>query len=203
MFTGIVEKTVEVLGFDLIESGARLSLPLAFEGLSLGDSIAVNGCCLTISSFEDEKMVFDLLTQTMNVTSLGDLKAGAYVNVERAMALGMRLGGHIVQGHVDGVGMLRAMEKVGQDHRLEVEIPSHLTAYCIDKGSLTLNGVSLTIAKMSSNVLEFWITPHTWIATQLCYAKLGDRMNVEVDVLAKYVERLLSEGRIPHSQPSA
>lgn len=191
MFTGLVECTVEVRAMEPVATGARMELPCPFEGVGLGDSIAVNGCCLTVSGFGEGTVFFDLLTQTLDVTGLGDLGAGDYVNLERAMALGMRLGGHIVQGHVDGTGILSSIEEVGQDHRLRVRIPTRLQRYCIDKGSITLDGISLTIAKIDGEELEFWITPHTWEHTHLSQAKEGRIMNLEVDVLAKYVERLM------------
>lgn len=192
MFTGIVECTVEVEEILPVEGGARLTFSAPFEGVSLGDSIAVNGCCLTVSEREGNRFSFDILAQTLRITSLGDLRPGSRVNLERAMSLGDRLGGHIVQGHVDDRGVIAALEPVGQDHRLEVEIPERLLRYCIDKGSLTIDGISLTIARLGEKTAEFWITPHTFAETHLSAARIGQKVNLEVDVVAKYVERLLA-----------
>lgn len=191
MFTGLVECTVEVREFDSIKGGARLVLDAPFEGVMLGDSIAVNGCCLTVSAMEGSRLSFDLLAQTMRVTSLGDLEKGSLVNLERAMTAGSRMGGHFVQGHVDDTGKVLVWEPQGQDYRLEVEIPIHLRKYCIDKGSLTIDGISLTIASLKEESAEFWITPHTQTNTNLKGMWAGRRVNLEVDVLAKYVESLL------------
>lgn len=191
MFTGLVECTVEVREFASIKGGARLVLDVPFEGVMLGDSIAVNGCCLTVSAMEGTRLSFDLLAQTMRVTSLGDLEKGSLVNLERAMTAGSRMGGHFVQGHVDDTGTVLVWEPLGQDYRLEVEIPNHLRKYCIDKGSLTIDGISLTIASLKEASVEFWITPHTQENTNLKGMWAGRRVNLEVDVLAKYVESLL------------
>lgn len=196
MFTGLVECTVEVLEFAPVEGGARLVLSPPFEGVQLGDSIAVNGCCLTVSALKGDLLEFDLLAQTMRVTSLGQLKKGSLVNLERALTAGSRIGGHFVQGHVDDTGTVVAWEPVGQDYRLEVAIPTHLRRYCIDKGSLTIDGISLTIASLGNETAEFWITPHTQEHTHLKTIQTGQLVNLEVDVLAKYVESLL-EARLP------
>lgn len=192
MFTGLVECTAEVQEIVPIQGGASLKIVSPFDELpALGDSIAVNGCCLTVSDIQDCRLSFDLLAQTMRVTSLGDLKPGSRINLERAMRMGDRLGGHIVQGHVDDTGTIRALAPVGQDYRLEVDIPGPLIKYCIDKGSLTVDGISLTIARLSGTSAEFWITPYTFAQTNLSAAQAGQRVNLEVDVLAKYVENLL------------
>lgn len=192
MFTGLVELTAEVLSLTPIEEGARFSYINPFDEMpSLGDSIATNGCCLTVSAIEGDVLFFDLLSQTMRVTSLGDLSPGSRINLERAMRMGDRLGGHIVQGHVDGTGKIVALEPQGQDYRLEVELPRNLRKYCIDKGSLAVDGMSLTIARLGEATAEFWITPHTYAQTNLSTAQPGQRVNLEVDVLAKYVESLL------------
>ena len=174
MFTGLVETTGTVEGFTPINGGARLTLTIPFgRELALGDSVAVNGCCLTVDALEGERISFDLLSQTLRVTSLGTLKPGMLVNLERAMSAMDRFGGHFVMGHVDHTGTIAALEPVGQDHRLEVRI-------------------SLTIANLSGSLLEFWITPHTFGRTNLQNSVPGQPVNLEVDMLAKYVERLFS-----------
>ena len=176
MFTGLVETTGTVEGFTPINGGARLTLTIPFgRELSLGDSVAVNGCCLTVDALEGERISFDLLSQTLRVTSLGTLKPGMLVNLERAMSAMDRFGGHFVMGHVDHTGTIAALEPVGQDHRLEVRIPEELTRYCIDKGSITIDGIS-----------------HTFGRTNLQNSVPGQPVNLEVDMLAKYVERLFS-----------
>ena len=193
MFTGLVESTVEVLELVPIEGGARLVLDVPFEGVKLGDSIAVNGCCLTVSSMEGSRFSFDVMAQTVRVTSLGDLEKGSLVNLERAVTAGTRMGGHFVQGHVDDTGIVRTWEPQGQDYHLVVEIPERLCRYCIDKGSLAIDGISLTIASLNDRIAEFWITPHTIQNTHLQKIGVGRRVNLEVDVLAKYVEKLFGE----------
>lgn len=193
MFTGLVETTGTVEGFTPIDGGARLTLVIPFgKELSLGDSVAVNGCCLTADALDGERVSFDLLSQTLRVTSLGNLQPGGLVNLERAMSAMDRFGGHFVMGHVDNTGTVAALEPVGQDHRLEVRIPDELARYCIDKGSITIDGISLTIAKLNGSLLEFWITPHTFNRTNLQSAVPGRPVNLEVDMLAKYVEKLFA-----------
>ena len=193
MFTGLVETTGTVEGFTPINGGARLTLIIPFgHELSLGDSVAANGCCLTVDALDGERVSFDLLSQTLRVTSLGNLQPGGLVNLERAMSAMDRFGGHFVMGHVDNTGTITALEPVGQDHRLEVRIPDELARYCIDKGSITIDGISLTIANLNGSLLEFWITPHTFGRTNLQRAVSGQPANLEVDMLAKYVEKLFT-----------
>lgn len=193
MFTGLIETTGTVEGFTPIDGGARLTLTIPFGGeLSLGDSVAVNGCCLTVDALEGELVSFDLLSQTLRVTSLGNLQPGELVNLERAMSAMDRFGGHFVMGHVDHTGRIESLDPVGQDHRLEVRIPDDLARYCIDKGSITIDGISLTIARLNGSLLEFWITPHTFGRTNLRNAVVGQPVNLEVDMLAKYVEKLFT-----------
>ena len=193
MFTGLVEATGRVIS--LIEKGdqARLILAIPFaDELSLGDSVAVNGCCLTVAELGDHPS-FDLLAQTLKVTSLGELAAGKTVNLERALAVGDRLGGHFVQGHVDSTGKILDLSAHGQDHRLEVSLPADIRDLCIDKGSLCVDGISLTIAELTSHSAVFWITPHTREATHLHTAVPGQTVNLEADLLAKYVKKLLGK----------
>jgi riboflavin synthase len=193
MFTGLVEATGKVA--DLIQKGeqARLELTIPFASeLTLGDSVAINGCCLTVAEL-GENTSFDILTQTLKVTSLGQLAAGKVVNLERALALGDRLGGHFVQGHVDGTGEILDLSPHGQDHRFEVGLPDEILALCIDKGSLCIDGISLTIAELKSDRAVFWITPHTIVATHLETASIGQIVNLEADLLAKYVKKLLNK----------
>ena len=196
MFTGIVEATGAVVHLTHREGGARLTLdvgPMARE-LTLGESVAVNGCCLTVTEWDGAlgTASFDLLIETLRVTSLGDLNVGGVVNLERAMRLGDRLSGHLVQGHVDATGRVRALEAVGQDHRFVVELPAEWARLVVHKGSVCIDGMSLTVAELRADEMEFWITPHTFAVTNLNALRSGERVNLEFDVLAKHVERLLA-----------
>lgn len=192
MFTGLVEATGTVLSLEAKGEQARLTLEIPFAAeLALGDSVAVNGCCLTIADLTDRSS-FDLLAQTLRVTSLGGLVQGSLVNLERAMLVGDRFGGHFVQGHVDGIGTVTRVEAIGQDHIVSVSLPPEIHRLCIDKGSLTLDGISLTIAELTADGAVFWITPHTWEHTHLHRAVVGQVMNLETDMLAKYVDKLLA-----------
>jgi len=193
MFTGLIEALGTVLDLQYKGEQATLLLEVPFaSALSLGDSVAINGCCLTVAELDQSKVTFDLLTQTLDVTSLGGLKKDSVTNLERAMMVGDRFGGHFVQGHIDGTGVLTALETRGQDHILTVSLPLEVHRLCIDKGSLTLDGISLTIAELTSDSVIFWITPHTWQHTHLQHVLVGQAMNLEVDMLAKYVDKLLT-----------
>ncbi|MEY4569049.1 MAG: hypothetical protein RLZZ398_488 [Verrucomicrobiota bacterium] len=193
MFTGLVEAIGTVLSLDSKGEQARLTLEIPFAAeLALGDSVAINGCCLTVAELAPGAISFDLLAQTLRVTSLGELAADSIVNLERAMMVGERFGGHFVQGHVDGTGKITRLEASGQDHIVGISLPPEIHRLCIDKGSLTLDGISLTIAELTPDGAVFWITPHTWEHTHLHRASIGQRMNLETDMLAKYVDKLLA-----------
>ena len=196
MFTGIVEITGVVQSIFFREGGARLVIkvgPMARE-LSLGESVAINGCCLTVTEFDGnaETAAFDLLIETLRITSLSQLKEGSLVNLERALRLGDRLSGHMVQGHVDTTAEVLALEPAGKDHLFAVALPKEWDHLVVYKGSICVDGMSLTIAKITEERMEFWITPHTFAVTNLNVLHAGDRVNLEFDVLAKHVERLLA-----------
>jgi len=192
MFTGLVESLGKVVSLENLGEQARLTLSIPFAGeLALGDSVAVNGCCLTVAGMAGEAVYFDVLAQTLRVTSLGILSAGSVVNLERALRVGDRLGGHFVQGHVYEVGKILALEENGQDHVLEVSLPQEMNRLCVAKGSIAIDGISLTIANLKESSAVFWITPHTFANTNLCVAKTGDTVNLEADMLAKHVAHLL------------
>jgi riboflavin synthase len=192
MFTGLVEATGEVLRLEARGAQAMLELAVPFAAdLAPGDSVAVNGCCLTVTAHSDTSARFDLLAQTLSLTSLGSLVAGSRVNLERALRATDRLGGHFVQGHVDATGTLVDLSAHGQDHRFEVSLPATIHRYCIPQGSLAVDGISLTIAELTAHSATFWITPHTLAHTHLLTARPGQLLNLEADLLAKYVERLL------------
>jgi riboflavin synthase len=192
MFTGIVEETGEVLSFKRGSEGAQLLVSAAGIGpkTEIGESVAVNGCCLTVARRDCDALTFDLLGETLARTNLGELKSGARVNLERALSASGRLGGHFVQGHIDCAAHVRAFEKRGADHRLEVELAAEFARYAVLKGSIAINGASLTIAELREASFVVWLIPHTFSATNLCEVKAGYAVNLEFDLLAKYVERL-------------
>lgn len=199
MFTGLVEATGNVISLESKGEQARLTLDLPFASeLKPGDSVAINGCCLTVADLASTGTSFDLLAQTLRVTSLGGLTAGSTVNLERAMMVGDRFGGHFVQGHVDGTGKITRLEPSGQDHIVGVSLPPDIHRLCVDKGSLAIDGISLTIAELKADEAVFWITPHTWEHTHLHAAQPGQTVNLETDMLAKYVDKLVS-ARLPTS----
>jgi riboflavin synthase len=192
MFTGLVESLGKVVSLETLGEQARLEMAIPFfVELEPGDSVAVNGCCLTVVDRTSDGAVFDLLAQTLKVTSLGKLTAGALVNLERALRVGDRLGGHFVQGHVDAMGEILSLRQSGQDHVLEVALPSDIHRLCVAKGSIAIDGISLTIAELKEASAEFWITPHTFSHTNLRIGKTCDLVNLEGDMLAKHVARLL------------
>jgi riboflavin synthase len=193
MFTGLVEAVGTVISLESKGEQARLTLDLPFASeLAPGDSVAINGCCLTVADLSPGGTSFDLLAQTLRVTSLGELQTGSKVNLERAMMVGDRFGGHFVQGHVDATGRITRLESSGQDHIVAVSLPAAIHKLCVDKGSLAIDGISLTIAELTADEAVFWITPHTWEHTHLHAAQVGQAVNLEADMLAKYVEKLVS-----------
>lgn len=193
MFTGIVRELGKVEAVERAGGGVRLRVraPATAAEASVGDSVALNGVCLTAIAVDDGVVAFDAVPETLRRSSLGRLEAGAPVNVEPALRAGEPLGGHFVQGHVDGVGRVRAVEAEGDGSRLVVEIPPALERYCVEKGSIALEGVSLTIAAVGPGLVEIALVPHTLAATTLGGLRPGDPVNVEADVVAKHVERLM------------
>jgi riboflavin synthase len=169
-----------------------LRAPLVASDARLGDSVAVNGCCLTVTACDGEALAFDLLGETLDRTNLGDLAPGAPVNLERALAAHARLGGHFVQGHIDTTGRVLAFEPVGADHRLEIALPAEFARYVAFKGSIAIDGISLTVAEVGVESFVVWIIPHTLAVTNLRAKKPGEAVNLEFDLLAKYVERILA-----------
>lgn len=202
MFTGLVEEIGECLWLRKTPVATQLTLKAEniLPRLRRGDSIAVNGCCLTLTSQRKELLVFDLLEETLRCTNLSLLRQGSLVNLERSLPADGRLGGHFVQGHVDCAGRVAAIGTRGDDLKLEIEIPQKYSRYAACKGSIAVNGVSLTIAEISDRSLAIWIIPHTRAKTNLGKLAAGDEVNLEFDILAKYTERLLacSAGREEH-----
>jgi riboflavin synthase len=193
VFTGLIQDVGTVKRVDAGSDGARMRIatPLGPE-VGLGDSVAVNGVCLTATAADAEGFETEAMNQTLEVTALGAIEEGAAVNLELAMQASDRLGGHIVQGHVDGVGTVTAIEEDGFARRIRVELPAQLLRYAVDKGSITLSGVSLTIANLGDSFLEVSLIPETLERTNLGLARSGDKVNVECDIVAKYVERLVA-----------
>ena len=198
MFTGLIEELGRVEWLRRGEGEAKLAInaPAISPGVRLGDSIAVNGCCLTVTLTQDGVLVFDLLEETLKKTNLGVLRPSSVVNLERSLAVGSRLGGHFVQGHVDTTIALRRSEKHGADLRLDFQMPTEFAGYIAYKGSVAINGTSLTVAEVGEDSFTVWIIPHTAATTNLGTLGAGESVNLECDMLAKYTERLLqSAGR--------
>ncbi|WP_405809348.1 riboflavin synthase [Streptomyces sp. NBC_01520] len=193
MFTGIVEELGEVTAVEKLDDASRFRLrgPVVTEGAKHGDSIAVNGVCLTVVDLKEDEFTADVMAETLNRSSLGALTTGSRVNLERPMALGGRLGGHIVQGHVDGTG--RIIERTISENWeiVKIALPAELTRYVVEKGSITVDGVSLTVVDAGTDHFTISLIPTTLALTTLGIKEPGDPVNLEVDVLAKYVERLL------------
>jgi riboflavin synthase len=193
MFTGLVQGMGRITALDRTGEGARLTIetPLVSE-LRSGDSVAVNGVCLTATSLQNGSFVADAMNETLSRSSLGGLEDGARVNLELPLRAGDRLGGHVVQGHVDGVGVIVDVADDGFARRIRIEAPPDLLRYVIEKGSIAVDGVSLTVAECDSRSFTVSLIPETLQRTNLGHAGTGDRVNLEVDVLAKYVEKLIS-----------
>ncbi len=193
MFTGIVREVGRVHGAAGGAGGRRLRIraPETSAAAKVGDSVALNGVCLTVVATDGAFLEFDVVPETLARSSLGRLERDDEVNVEPALRAGEPLGGHIVQGHVDGVGSVRSLEPEGEGARVVVEAPGHLLRYCVEKGSVAVEGVSLTVAGLDHDSFSVALVPHTLAATTLGRLRRGDPVNLEVDVLAKYVERLV------------
>lgn len=197
MFTGIVEETGEVAAIRQTRTGIRLvvAAKTCARGVADGDSIAVNGCCLTVVRSERKaggaRLHFDLLRETWDRTNLSATRIGSLVNLERSLAANGRLGGHFVTGHIDGVGRIVKWERVGTDHVIEIAAPGEILRYVIFKGSIAVDGISLTVAKVLKGRFRVWIIPHTHAVTALRERKVGDAVNLEADLLGKYVEQYI------------
>jgi riboflavin synthase len=193
LFTGLVEDLGIVESIDRGDDGARIRISTQLGSqIAEGDSVAVNGCCLTATTVDGSGFETEAMNQTLEITALGSVEVNSRVNLELAMKAGDRLGGHIVQGHVDGVGTVASTEDDGFARRIRVELTPELLRYVVDKGSITLNGVSLTVAELGGSWAEVSLIPETLERTNLVDLGPGDRLNVECDVVAKYVERLMS-----------
>lgn len=195
MFTGLVIETGKVIAFEEGAEAWRLKLTAnkVLDGLEMGDSIACNGCCLTAVAFSEDTIEFDLLAESVRLTSFAALKQGASVNMETSLCFNGKLGGHFVTGHVDCTGEVLLFEERGQDYYLKIKVPEQFMKYLVYKGSITIDGISLTVAEVDDAQQAFavWLIPHTLEVTNLDERKPGDPVNLEFDLLGKYVERLL------------
>jgi riboflavin synthase len=193
MFTGIVKERGRVTAVTGGANGVRLrvAVPRTAAGVAIGDSIAIGGVCLTVVELEDAEVSFDAVPETLARTALRRLEAGDEVNVEPAIRAGEPLGGHLMQGHVDGVGRVRSVEPEGDGRRIWIDAPPDVLRYCVEKGSIAVDGVSLTVAALDDTGFAVALIPHTLAETTLGELAAGGEVNLEADVLAKYVERLL------------
>jgi len=194
MFTGIVEAAGEIVAIRPGKKSTELIVRPKFRA-RLGQSVAVNGACLTVVAARAGTLRFDVLNETLRVTNLGDLQAGSFVNLERPLRANAGLDGHFVLGHVDGTGRIRRWEQVGKDYVLEVTAPASVMRYVLYKGSIAVDGISLTVAEAGRNWFRIWIIPHTRAITNLQSRRVGERVNLEADILGKYVEKLLARHR--------
>jgi riboflavin synthase len=194
MFTGLIEEVGTLVAVRAHDHGTELRIvaPGTAKHVKPGESIAVNGCCLTLTSCRDVCLTFDLLEETIARSNLRVLRQDSPVNLERALRADGRVGGHFVQGHVDCVAPILAFERKGADFRLEVELPENSGNYVVSKGSITINGISLTVAEILPRSFAVWIIPYTKRHTNLDSATIGDLVNLEFDILAKYVERMVA-----------
>jgi riboflavin synthase alpha subunit len=194
VFTGIVREVGRVASVGGGDEGILLEIaaPVTSASVAVGDSVSISGVCLTVVAVADGRMAFDAVPETLSRSSLGGLDAGSRVNLEPALRAGEPLGGHYVQGHVDGVGVVRAVEAEGEGRRISIDAPGDLMRYVVEKGSVAVEGTSLTVASLDDRGFAVALIPHTLNATTLGSLAAGDRVNLEVDVLAKYVERLVA-----------
>jgi riboflavin synthase len=194
MFTGIIEETGSVTAFTPQTAAWRLQIAAraALVGVALGDSIAVNGCCLTVVAVDEAHLFFDVLEETRRLTNFSALRPGAAVNLERSLRFDGKVGGHFVTGHIDGPGAIEVFEARGKDHYLRVRGPQGTGRYLIRKGSIAIDGISLTVAEVDGDALAVWLIPHTLAVTNLRERRAGETVNLEFDLLGKYTEKLLN-----------
>ncbi len=194
MFTGLVEsvgRVVEISRPAPNEYHLFLEENAYLQSAAIGESVAVNGCCLTVAQKLDRRVRFDLLQETWNRTSFASVKEGSIVNLELALQANARLGGHFVTGHIDSIGVVHRFETIAADVLMEITAPDNVMRYVIEKGSIAVDGVSLTVAKVNSDSFEIWLIPHTVQATRFRCVKVNDSVNLEADLIGKYVEKLL------------
>lgn len=193
MFTGLIENKAKIIKRETVSGASKLKLETEtpFTHLTKGESIAVNGACLTLEEFADKKISFHVLEESLNKTNLRDLPIGAWVNLERALAVGDRLGGHMVSGHIDNTAKVKGWNSVGDDWELSIYLPENLKPYLVEKGSIAIDGVSLTIVNLSDDSFSVHLIPTTYYETCLSERKEGDTVNLEADLVGKYVVKQL------------
>jgi len=196
MFTGIIEDKGKVIRIEHRRQGKRLTLglPINLTEVQLGDSININGVCLTIVEKRGQTIGLDLSSETLQKTVLGELKEGSQVNFERALKLTDRLGGHIVTGHIDGIGVITEKRKEGDFIHLKIRIPKFVSRYIVQKGSIAIDGISLTVNECEDEEIRVTLIPYTLEKTTLIDKKVGDRVNAEADIIGKYVEKMMNRG---------
>lgn len=195
MFTGIIEETGRVLSFIQEKTAWRLKIAAdrTLQNVALGDSIAINGCCLTVVAFDAAQFEFDVLEETRRLTAFSTLREGSRVNLERSLRFDGKVGGHFVTGHIDNTGTIDVFEKRGADHYLRVRTPAGGGRFIVHKGSIAIDGISLTVAEVAGDCFAVWLIPHTVQMTNLQDKRVGDLVNLEFDLLGKYVDKLLAQ----------
>ena len=193
MFTGIIEEIGIVEKITSIAGGYTIKIKAdkILEDVAVNDSVCIDGVCLTVTKTDKNSFWADAVGATLEKTTFDKVKADASVNLERSVRLNDRLGGHLVQGHVSGIGIITEIQKLGENYLLKINVPENLERYLIKEGSIAINGISLTIADLNRNEISISIIPHTWQNTNLKFKKVNDKVNIEIDILAKYVEKLL------------
>jgi riboflavin synthase len=195
MFTGIVEGTGKVIAVQDRPGGRVLQVETSNlgKGIALGGSLSIDGCCTTAINLDPNTFTCELMEITLQKTNMSDLKVGSPVNLERPMKLGDELGGHMVQGHVDGVGVVTEVQTLDSSHVVKIKIPAELVKYVVATGSISINGVSMTVADITKDIVTIGIIPHTWEVTNFGNFAVGVRVNIEVDLIGKYIEKLLPD----------
>jgi len=195
MFTGIIEEIAKIEKTKPIAGGLSIKIGATkiLDDISVNDSICVDGVCLTVTNFDNSGFWVDAVGATLEKSTFASIKPSSFVNIERSVRLNDRLGGHLVQGHVNGIGTISEIKKLGENYLLQITVPENLERYLIKEGSIAVSGISLTIADLDKNLISISVIPHTWQNTNLKYKKINDKVNIEIDVLAKYVEKLLTK----------
>lgn len=200
MFTGLIEEIGTISLIKTLSGAKQITVKASriLDDLKVDDSVCVNGICLTATAIHPDGFEATAVQETLEKSTIRDWKQGQSVNLERALRLSDRLGGHLVQGHVDGVGRVQSIQKLGEGHRIRMAIPKTLSVYVIEKGSIAADGVSLTVAAVLGDLIEIAVIPHTWKQTAMQFVKTGNRMNIEVDLIGKYVRKMMgSESEEP------
>jgi riboflavin synthase len=195
MFTGIIEEIAKIDKTKPIAGGLSIKIEAKkiLTDISVNDSICIDGVCLTVTNFDNSGFWVDAVGATLEKSTFAKIKSSSFVNLERSVRLNDRLGGHLVQGHVNGIGTISEIQKLGENYLLKIIVPEDLERYLIKEGSIAINGISLTLADVNLNEISLSIIPHTWQNTNLIHNKINDKVNIEIDVLAKYVEKLLTK----------